>query len=117
MGAVEAIEALAARRDRADDDALPDRILVVEAAPERLDDADRFVAKHEARQHGILTADDMYIPPADRRRRAPNHRLTPPRRWLRQFLERDPVLLLEYDGSHGVHGSGRLQVQDPRPTP
>src|SRR3954468_5411488 len=104
MGAVEAIEALAARRDRPDDDALADRVFVAEPAAEFLDDADRLVAEHEARLDRVLAANDVHVGPADRRGRDANHGLSPSRRRLRHLLDGDAVLLPEYDGFHGCHG-------------
>ena len=47
VGAVQTVEALAAWRDRPDDDALPDVILVVEPVAELLDDANRLVSEDQ----------------------------------------------------------------------
>ena len=73
--AVQAIEALAARRDRADDDALADGVVGLEPGAELLDDADRLVAEDQPGPHRILAADDVHVGAADRRRRDPDDRL------------------------------------------
>ena len=47
--AVQAVEALPAGRDRADDHALADGVVLLEAGAELLDDADRLVSEDRAR--------------------------------------------------------------------
>ena len=75
VGAVQAVEALAARRNRADDDPLADLVLSFEPGAELLDDADRLVAEDESRPDRILAADDVDVRSADGRRGDANHRL------------------------------------------
>ena len=78
MRAVQAIEALPARRDRADDDALADRVLAFQALAELLDDADRLVAEDQALADGVFALDDVDVGAADRRRRDPDDRFSRP---------------------------------------
>ena len=52
MRAVEAVEALAARGDRADDDPLANRVVLLEAFTELLDDANRLMTEDESRADG-----------------------------------------------------------------
>ena len=62
---IEAVEALATRRDRPDDHAVSDRVLVVETLAERIDDADRLVAEDQARTDRVFAFDDVHVGAAD----------------------------------------------------
>jgi hypothetical protein len=56
----------------ADDDALADVVLGLEAVAERLDDPNRLMTEYEAVSHGILAPHDVHVGSADRRRRDPD---------------------------------------------
>ena len=116
MRSVEAIEALPARRDRADDDALTDAILAVEPGPDRVNHADRFVAEDEAGPHGILAADDMHVRATDRRRRNSYDRFSGAWCGLAYLFNADAAFPLEYDGFHQCHDESPGQTGHPRPT-
>ena len=68
----EAGPALTARRDRADEHAIADRI-PDDARPDLLDHTDGLVTHDQAGPHGILAAKDVEIGTADRRERDANH--------------------------------------------
>src|SRR5205085_914946 len=89
---VQAIETLAARRDRADDHALTELVEALEADAELLDRADRLMAEHQARSHRVLAADDVDVGAADGRRRDLDDRLSGPRVRPRHVLERHAIL-------------------------
>ena len=76
--AVQAVEALAARGDGADDDALADLVDSLEAGAELLDDADGLVSEDEAGLDRILAADDVDVGAANRGQRDPDDRLAGP---------------------------------------
>ena len=110
VDAVQAVEALAARRDRADDDALADRVELVEPWAELVDDADRLVTQDQARLDRILAADDVHVRAADRRGRDADDRLAGARRRLRDLFDRNPILALEHHRFHRVHETIPLDV-------
>ena len=103
--AVEAVEALAARRDGADDDALADVILRLEPLTELVDDADRLVTEHEPVAHRVLALDDVDVGAADRRGGDADDGLSGPWRRLRTLLDGQPALSAKCHSFHGVHCS------------
>ena len=105
MRAVEAVEALAARSDRADDDPLANHVVLFEAFTELLDDADRLMTKDESRADGVLTSNDMHVRAADRRRADANHGLPGLRPRLGYVVDADVVDPVENDGFHSVHNA------------
>src|SRR5207237_1743047 len=98
--AVQAIEALAARRDGADDDTLPDRVVRLQSGAEFIDHADRLVAEDQARLDRVFATDDVHIRAADGRRRDADDGFAGARRRLLNLFDRQPVSSLEYDGLH-----------------
>src|SRR6185295_3421261 len=111
MDAAQAIEALAARGDRADNDTLSDSVEVFKAWPELVDHADWLVPEDQARLHRILATNDVDVGSTNRRRRDTNHRFAGARRWLRHVFNRKPVLAFEYDSFHGFHCDCFLRPQ------
>ena len=109
MRAVEAVEALAARGDRADDDPLANRVVLLEAFAELLDDADRLMTEDESRANGYSPLNDMHVRAADRRRADANHGLTGLRPGLWYFFDADVVDSVEDDGFHSVHNASFSQ--------
>src|SRR5689334_11380554 len=103
MDAVQAIEALAARGDRADNDTLSDGVEVFKAWPELVDDADWLVPEDQARLHGILATNDVDVSATNRRRRDTNHCFAGARRRLGHVFDGEPILAFEYDSFHGFH--------------
>ena len=101
--AVQAVEALTARRNGADDHALADLILGLEPLTKRLDDPDGLVSEDQSRPHGVLAFDDVHVGAADRRRRDADHGLPSLRLGLRPILEYQPVRASESHGSHRAH--------------
>ena len=96
MHTIQAVEALAARSDGANDDALPDAVKLFESRSELLDDADWLMAQNKPGLDRVFTANDVHIRAADRRGRNPYDRLTRTRPWLRDFFDRNPILTLEH---------------------
>src|SRR5215213_10366022 len=103
MDAVQTIEALTTRRDRTDDDALANRVELLEGGSQFVDHTDRLVPQDEAWFHWILTADDVHVRSADRGGCDPDDRLACPRRRLRDLFDGDAILALEHDSFHGLH--------------
>jgi len=101
--AVQAIEALAARGDRADDNALPRRVGRLESRAEFFDDPDRLMSEHEAGLDRILPAHNVHVGATDGRGRDANDRLPGARRGSR-LLHGDAILALEHDSFHSFHG-------------
>ena len=103
--AVQAVEALAARRDGADDDALADRVVLVEAAPELLDDADRLVAEDQPGLHRVLALDDVHVGAADGRGRDADDRLASLRSGTGNILHSQVTDPMKYNRLHLLHGT------------
>ena len=103
VAAVQAVEALPAWRDRADHDPLADVVFGADPLAERVDDADRLVAEHQARSHGVLALDDVHVGPADRRRGDADDGLAGPGYRLRPLDHAEPPWLEERHCSHRVH--------------
>src|SRR5438093_4090740 len=103
MRSVETIEALAARRNRADDDALADRVVLLETGTQLLDDADRFVAENEAGPYRILAADNVHVGAADRCRRDSHDGFAGTRGRPWDLLDGNAILPLEYNSLHRGH--------------
>ena len=100
---IQAIEALAAWSDRADDDAVPDCVLVLEAFAERLDDADRFVAEDQTRSHRVFAFDDVDVGAADRRDGDADHCFARTRLRFGDLFDPQFIHAAEHDGFHFVH--------------
>ena len=83
---IEAIEALAARRDRADDDPLSDLVFVVQALAELVEDADRIVAENGPADR-VLALDDVHVGPADGRGDEPDDCFAGPGPRFRHFFD------------------------------
>src|SRR5688572_8880567 len=101
--AVQAIKALAAWRDRADDDTLSDSVMCVQTRTKLLDDADRLVAEHEPWFHGILAAHDVYVRATDCRRSDLDDCLASTRHRLCHFFNTDLPLATKHHGPHRRH--------------
>ena len=112
--AVQAVEALPAGRDRADHRPAGRRGSRADTVAERVDDADRLVAEHQARSHGVLALDDVHVGPADRRRRDADDGLAGPGYRLRPLDHAEPPWLEERHCRHRVHRIllSRTLVQD-----
>ena len=100
---VQAIEALAARRDRSDDHPLADRELILEPRTERVDHAHRFVSGDEARANRILALYDVNIGAADGGRSDAEHRFTRTGIGLRHFLDSQVSDTAENYRFHRIH--------------
>src|SRR5438093_12551238 len=109
MRSVETIEALAARRNRADDDALADRVELLETGTQLLDDADRFVPENEAGPYRILAADNVHIGAADRCRRDSHDGFAGTRGGPWDLFDGDAILPLEYNSFHRGHDNAPEQ--------
>jgi hypothetical protein len=94
VDAIQTIEALTARRNRPDDDALANPVEAFEPGSQRVDDADWLVAQDEAWPDQVFAADEVHICSADCRRRDPDHRFAGPRRRRRHFFNGDVILPL-----------------------
>src|SRR5690349_13688781 len=103
MIAIEAVETLAAGRDRADDHPLANHVAVLETRPKLVDHTDGLVAQNEARFHRILSTHDVHIGAANGGRGDPNHGFARARMRTRDLLNRYPVFPLEHDGFHRFH--------------
>ena len=75
VSAVQTVETLSTRRDRANDHALAHGVLRAEPVAKFFDDADRLVAEDQAWAHGILTLHDVHVSPANGGGRNPDHGL------------------------------------------
>src|SRR5262249_27515567 len=102
---IQAVEALPARRDGADDDPLADGVDVFESGPELFDDPHRLVTEDQPGLHGILAADDVHVRAADRGGRDPNPRCAGARPRPRHLFDREAVFSFEYDSLHRGHGN------------
>ena len=100
---IQAIEALTARRDSADDDAVPDGEFILEAFAERLDDANRFVAEDQTRPDRVFAFHDVHVRAADRRDGDADDRFARTRLRLGRFFDPQFIHAAEHDGFHFVH--------------
>lgn len=92
MHAVQTVEALTARRNRANNHALADRVQLLEARSEFINDPNGLMPQEETRLDGIFTANDVHVRSADRRRRRdPDHGLAGTRRRLRHVFDVDAI--------------------------
>src|SRR6185437_16910944 len=73
----EAGQALAARRNRADKDAVAD-LVPGDARAQLFDDADRLMADDQPGPNRVFAPDDVQVGAADRRERDADHRLPRP---------------------------------------
>ena len=92
---------LAARRDRADEDALAD-LVAGDAGAELFDDADRLVADDQARSDRVLALQDVDVGAADRRRGDADDGLADAGAGLRDRLDTDVARSVEDGRAHRV---------------
>jgi hypothetical protein len=100
--AIKAGQALAARRDGANDDALAE-LVARYARTQLLDDPDRFVADNTAALDGVLALEDVDVRAADRRRGDTNESVARPDLRHRLFVKDDAAGLDEHGCRHGAH--------------
>ena len=81
--AVQAVEALTARRDGADNHPLPDSVFVIQSFAQRVDHADGLVPEHQSGAHLVLAFHDVHIGAADGGRGYPDNGLAGARHRLR----------------------------------
>src|SRR5262249_53260312 len=93
--AVQAVKALSAWRDRANDHTLSHAVVRLEPGTELFDDANRLVTQDQTRLHRVLAADDVYVGPADRRGRDPDDGFSRTRRRLGNLFYGNTVLSFE----------------------
>ena len=113
VNAVQAIEALAARRDGADDDALADRVVLVQTAPELVDHADRFVAEYQSLFHRVLALDDVHVRPANGRGSDADNRLASLRSGTGNILHPQVTDPMKYNRLHLLHGTQLRSAASP----
>jgi hypothetical protein len=92
---------LAAGRDGADQDAIAD-LVAGHAGAELRDDADRLVSDDEPRFDRILTADDVQVGAADRRRGDLDQRFAGTGAGSRNFLDADVADAMKNGSAHRV---------------
>jgi hypothetical protein len=97
---IEAVETLPAGRDRADDDPLTNRILVLQALAELRDHAHGLVPEDQTASHRVLTLDNVNVCAANRRGGNTDDRLSGSGSRPRHLLETQVVHALEHDGLH-----------------
>ena len=97
--------ALAARRDRADEDALAD-LVPGDAGAELLDDADRLMADDEPRADRVLALHDVDVGAADRRRGHADDGLAWTGMRPRDLLDADVARAVEHRRPHEVGRDG-----------
>jgi hypothetical protein len=101
--AVEAVEALAAGGNCADDDALAYGVVLLQTVAKFLDDPHWLMAENQSRSYRVFTANDVHVSSADRRRADPNDGLARLRAWFVDLFDADVVDSVEDHRFHRIH--------------
>ena len=113
---VQAVEALPARRDGADDHSLPDTELVIQSFAELVDDADGLVSEDQPLAHRVLPLDDVHVGAADGRRGNPDDGFTGLGSRFRDLFNAQVVDAAEHNSLHHFHNDLRRRLRPPQAT-
>src|SRR5579862_8081958 len=108
MDAVQTVEALTARGNGTHDDALTNRIELIEPWTELIDDADGLVSQDQAWLHRILATDDVNVCSTNRRGGDADDCFACTRRRLGDLFDCNPILAFEDHRFHRAHDESFL---------